>query len=48
MRELDELRDRITKRYEAGEITEEAYDEGLKLIRDVEAYLVCDERTPNH
>ena len=39
MRELDELRNRIEKRFEDGEITEEVKDHGLKLIRDVEAYL---------
>ena len=39
MHELDELRNRIKKRWLAGEITKEDYEDGLKLIRDVEAYL---------
>ena len=40
MRELDKLRDKIKKRWLAGEITEEAYDGGLASIREVESYLV--------
>lgn len=40
MRELDNLRAKVKKRYDAGEITREAYDEGLVLIRKVESYLV--------
>lgn len=39
-RELGHLRDKIKKRWWAGEITEEAYDEGLLLIRQVESFLV--------
>ena len=48
MLELDALRNRITNEYDAGEITLEAYYEGLRLIRKVESYLVEDERTPDH
>lgn len=40
MRALDTLRDIIRERYEAGEITEEECDKGLKLITKVEAYLI--------
>ena len=40
MHELDELRNRIKKRWFAGEITKEGYEEGLVLIRQVESYLI--------
>ena len=48
MRELDELRDKIRKRFKAGEVTQEAFIEGMRLIENVEAYLVDDERTQNY
>jgi len=40
MRELDNLREKVKKRYDAGEITKEAYEEGLLRISQVESYLI--------
>lgn len=38
MKELDNLKAKIEKRYDAGEITKEVYEVGLGLIRKVESF----------